>query len=101
MRRAALAGLILALLGACEGPNEKAGREKDRSAAVAAGQNFTGEGPNQRLGEAQDRVETADRNARDAAAAALESRGDQLRGQADIEADRLDKEARAVRGGKK
>jgi hypothetical protein len=99
MRRAALAALILAL-GACQGPNERAGREKDQADALANGQNVSGEGPNQRLGEAQDRVEAADRKVRDADASALESRGDQLRGNADIEADKLDKQARAVRDGK-
>lgn len=100
MARAALAGLLL-LLGACEGPNQKAGREKDRADAVATGQNVTSDGPNERLGEAQDRVDSADRKAREAAAAALQSRSAQLRGQADIEADRLDEQARKLRDEKK
>jgi hypothetical protein len=101
MRRMALAWLILISLGASQGANEKAGREKDQAEALANGQNVSGEGPNQRLGEAQDRVDAADRKAREASASALERRGDQLRGQADVEADRLDKEARAIREVKK
>jgi hypothetical protein len=88
-------------LGACDGPNEQAGRERDRADAIAAGQNVTDEGPNERLGEAQDRLETADRKAKDSAADALESRGEQLRKQADIEADKLDAQARVVRDGQK
>lgn len=91
----------MVLVGACDGPKEQAGRERDRREAAAAGQNITGQGSNERLGEAQDRVDRADREARDAAAAALESRGDQLRRQADIEADKLDAQARAVRNTKK
>ncbi len=103
MRSAALAAMILAslALGACQGPNERAGREKDQAEALANGQNVSGDGPNQRQGQAQDQVEAADRRTRNADAAALESRGDQIRGNADSEADKLDKQARAVRDGKK
>ncbi len=91
----------MVLIGACDGPKEQAGRERDRAEAAAAGRNITGQGPNQQLGEAQDRVDRADRKAKDAQAAALESRGDQVRKQADIEADKLDDQARTVRDTKK
>jgi len=87
----------LAALGACDGPNEKAGRDADRAAAAAAGQNQTHEGPNERLGEARDRVERADTKATDAAADALERQGDAMRTKADLEADRLDEQARRLR----
>ena len=93
-------GLFISALAACNGPNQQAGRERDRADAAAAGINVTGEGPNERLGQAQDRVDSADRKEKDAAARALESRGDQLRKQADVEADKLDEQARAVRGSK-
>lgn len=91
-------GLALLLLaGGCDGPNEQAGRAEDRAAAIAAGDNSTTEGPNELAGEARDRVEKAERKAKEAAAEALEARGDQLRSSADIEADKLDAQAQAVR----
>lgn len=95
-------GVLLALmcvtgLAACDGPNEKAGRDADRAEAQAAGHNVTGEGPNERIGEAQDRVVRADARASDAAADALEKQGDQMRTQADLAADRLDEQARSLR----
>ncbi|RYD57259.1 MAG: hypothetical protein EOP83_21110 [Verrucomicrobiaceae bacterium] len=83
----------------CDGPNEKAGRDADRVEAQAAGRNVSGEGPNERLGEAQDRVERADARATDAAADALEEKGDRMRAQADLAADRLDEQARSLRAG--
>lgn len=82
-------------LGACDGPHERAGREADK--AVMTGQNETREGPNERRGEALDRVERADARATDAAADALEKRGDQIRIQADLDADILDTQARTMR----
>jgi len=96
--RVAIAALIA--LSACDGAHEKAGRDADRAAAAAAGQNQTGEGPNERLGEAQDRVERADAKAVEARADALERQGDQLRSQADLAADRLDEQARSLRDAK-
>lgn len=101
MTRAAILLLAaLADLAACEGPKEKLGREQDRNAAMASGQETTGEGPNERLGEAQDRADKADAKARDAAAGTLERQGDQLRANADLAADRLDEKAKLVREGK-
>lgn len=97
------AALALALglsVAGCDGPNEQAGRAEDRAAALAAGQNSTAEGPNELAGEEQDKVERAERNAKDAAADALEARGDQLRSSADIEADKLDAQAKTVRDGR-
>ncbi|MFZ5706422.1 MAG: hypothetical protein ACOY5R_14325 [Pseudomonadota bacterium] len=96
-RGAILTLACLASLTACDGPNEKAGRDADRAEAAAMGENVTGEGPRERLGEAQDRVEKADARASDAAAEALEKQGDQLRTQADFEADQLDEQARGLR----
>lgn len=84
-------------LTACDGPHEKAGRSADQAAAQSLGQNQTGEGPNERIGKSQDRVERADGRARDAAADALERQGDKLREQADLDADRLDERAKALR----
>ena len=92
--------LVTMGLGACGGPNQKAGREQDRVDATAAGVNLTGEGPKERLGKAQDQVESADRKAKEAAARALQARADQLRKGADVEADKLDAQARAVRATK-
>lgn len=98
-RAIVLPALLVALsaLAACDGPNEKAGRDADRSAAAAAGLNQSGEGPQERLGEAQDRVERADARANDARADALERQGEKLRSEADLAADRLDEQARALR----
>ncbi len=95
--RSVVALACLVTLAACEGRNEKAGREADQAAAVAAGQNATGEGPNERLGEAQDRVDDANAEAADATADALERQGDQLRSEAGLAADRLDEKAKALR----
>ena len=92
---------LLTALSACSGPNQKAGREQDRVDATAAGVNLTGEGPNERLGEAQDRVEAADRKAKEATARALQARGEQLRKSADVEADKLDTQAKAIRDTKR
>jgi hypothetical protein len=90
-------GIFLVLLAACDGPNEAKGRAEDRAEAAAAGLNLATEGPQERLGEAQDRVERADARARRAGAEALERRGDQLRAEAAMEADRLDEQAKAMR----
>ncbi len=89
---------ILAFVG-CEGPKESAGREQDRVIAANSAVPLSGAGPNQRLGEAQDRTDRADAKARDARAEALESEANRLRTQADIAADRLDLQAKAVRSG--
>jgi len=89
--------LLIPLVCGCDGPNEIAGRQRDRDEAMAVGQNITANGPNERIGEARDRVEEADRKARDAAADAMETRGDQLRKDADVEADRFDARARVMR----
>jgi hypothetical protein len=92
-------GCLLAL-SACEGANEKAGREADQAAAAATGQNYTGEGPRQRLGEARDRTERAEAKAADAAADALERKAEAMRTRADLEADRLEEQARTIRDAK-
>src|SRR5688572_7105768 len=47
------------VLGACQGPAETAGAEKDKAAAEAAGQPYEGEGPNERIGAAKDRAAEA------------------------------------------
>lgn len=89
----------LTLVAACDGPNEKAGREADRAAAAAVGQNISGEGPQERLGEAQDKLEDAAADARDAAADAIERQADEVRAKTEVAADTLDERARAVRDG--
>jgi hypothetical protein len=86
----------VALIG-CDGPNEQAGREKDKAEATAAGQNYTGTGPNERIGEAEDRAANALRHERDAAADAIEAQGETIQRQADVTADRLSEEAKAIR----
>ncbi|TZG25755.1 hypothetical protein [Sphingomonas montanisoli] len=92
--------ICLLALAACDGAHEKAGREADQAAAAAMGQNQTGEGPRERLGEAQDRVDRANARANDAAADALKRQGDKLREQADLDADRLAEQAKALRASK-
>jgi len=47
------------LLGACQGPEAQAGAERDKAAAVAAGQSYDGDGPNERIGAARDRAADA------------------------------------------
>lgn len=95
-----LAVACFCCLTACEGPNERAGREQDRALTANSSTPVSGEGPNQRLGEAQDEADRADAKARAAKADALESEADRLHSQADIAADRLEAQAKAVRSGK-
>jgi hypothetical protein len=85
------------LLGACQGPKAQAGAEKDKAAAVAAGQSYDGDGPNERIGAARDRAADAAEDAREAEAEAIEKERDSIRSAADIEAERLEQEAKAVR----
>src|SRR5688500_6731340 len=66
-----LSGLIV--LAACEGPQEQAGEKQDEAAANAAGIPYRGSGPAERMGEAKDRAAAAAREAREAAADALEA----------------------------
>ncbi len=94
---AVMALLLATSLAACDGPNEKAGREADRAAAQAQGIAISGEGANELIGEARDRAEQAERKAREARANALEGRADQLRSEADAEAEKLDQQARSIR----
>jgi hypothetical protein len=90
--------LVAALtLGACDGPAETAGAEKDKAAADAAGTAYNGDGPNERIGEAQDRAAKAAENAREAEQEALEKEQDSIRSAADIEAERLEQQAKALR----
>ena len=85
------------LLGACQGPEAQAGAEKDKAAAVAAGQSYDGDGPNERIGDARDRAADAAEDAHEAEADAIEKERDSIRSAADIEAERLEQQAKAVR----
>ena len=87
-----LAGSALTL-GACQGPATQAGAEKDKAAAVAAGQTYDGDGPNERIGAARDRAADAAEEAREAEEEAVEKQRDSIRSAADIEAERLEQEA--------
>ncbi|KMS61067.1 hypothetical protein V475_15610 [Sphingobium baderi LL03] len=49
----------LSLLSACQGPEQKAGAEKDKAAAEAAGQPYSGDGPNERVGSAREEEQFA------------------------------------------
>jgi hypothetical protein len=85
------------LLAACQGPNAKAGEEKDKATAEAAGQTYKGDGPNERIGQAQDRAADAADDARNARADALHKQAEEIKAQADVEAGRLDQQAKALR----
>ena len=97
MKFHALLVIIAVSLAACHGPAEKAGQERDKAVAAAAGQAYSGNGPNQRLGRSQDKADTAARNARDADAKALKQQGASIKTQADVTADRLEDQAKAIR----
>jgi hypothetical protein len=84
-------------LAACDGPNEKAGARQDEAAANAAGVDYEGSGPAERSGQVQDRAEAAARQEKDAAADALEAKAESFRRQADVEAEKLEEQARDVR----
>jgi hypothetical protein len=81
MRNTIFALGIIASLGACDGPNKQAGRERDRAEATAGG----------RMSPAKVRTDGL----------AKRRTGSRARRQADIEADKLDEQARAVRGAQK
>jgi hypothetical protein len=85
------------LLAGCDGPNEKAGREKDKAAAAAAGIPYKGNGPNEELGEAQDRAIDAARDAREATASVLQEQAHTVKVEADVAADRLEQQAEEIR----
>ncbi|MGR4893127.1 hypothetical protein ACIPPQ_19005 [Sphingopyxis sp. LARHCG72] len=89
--------MALLLLSACQGPQAKAGAEKDKAAAEAAGRVYEGNGPNEAIGAARDRAEDAAREAREAEAAGLKRQGDAIRRQADVEAEKLEQQAEAIR----
>lgn len=84
------------MLSACEGPNEKAGKARDRAAATA-GSSYAGEGPAERIGKAQDRAAKAASDARNAEANSLRRQADAVRAGADVKADRLEQQAQSVR----
>ena len=90
----ALSGLMLS---ACEGPNEEAGKARDKATAAARGSSYRGEGPAERIGKAQDRAVEAASDARDAEAKSLRRQADAVKAGADVEADRLEQQARSVR----
>ena len=90
----ALSGLMLT---ACEGPNEKAGKARDKATAAAQGSSYAGEGPAERIGKAQDRAAEAANDARDAEAKSLRKQADAMKAGADVEADRLEQQAKSVR----
>lgn len=85
------------LLAGCNGPNETAGKEKDKAAAAAAGQPYQGDGPNEKIGEAQDRASDAAKDARNAEARSLHKQARKVKADADVEADRLEQQAKAIR----
>lgn len=89
--------LVPGLLAGCDGPNEKAGKEKDKAAAAAAGVPYRGNGPNEQLGEAQDRAADAATGARRAEAVSLRKQARTVKADADVQADRLEQQARAIR----
>lgn len=91
-----LAATTLSLV-ACNGPAEKAGKERDQAAAAASGQAYQGEGPNEKLGEAQDRATKAATDARDAEADELRQQADNIRKEADGRADKLEAQAKQIR----
>lgn len=85
------------LLAACDGPNEKAGKERDKAAAAATGRPYSGTGPGEQIGEAQDRAADAANDARKAQASALRGQAHAIKTDADVEADRLEQQAEAIR----
>src|SRR3546814_7867248 len=74
-RVGALALFSIVALTACNGPNQKAGREQDKASATARGEPYSGSGPNERVGEVRDRAAAAEQNVRDAAADAITAQG--------------------------
>ena len=87
-------------LAACQGPQEQAGAKQDEAAANAAGVDYSGSGPAARRGKVQDRAEAAARVAREAVADSLDAKAENYRRQADVEAEKLEAEARDVRTAK-
>lgn len=97
MKHLAFVLVTLASLTACDGPAEKAGKDRDKAAAAANGLPYENDGPNEKLGEAQDRATSAATRARDAEAAELKQQATNIRKEADDRADKLDAQAKAIR----
>ena len=85
----------MALLGGCDGPHAKAGKQADAAAGIKAGP--LTKGPNERLGAIQDRTERDQARAIDAQADAVEDRAKQVRSAADAQADALERQAAETR----
>jgi len=88
--RYVIAATLPLMLIACDGPAEKAGEARDRATANAAGVEYQGDGPAERVGEAQDRTNKAARED-------LDAKQDEIKTQADTQADQLEKQARQIR----
>lgn len=97
MKYLAFVLVTLASLSACDGPAEKAGKDRDKAATAANGLPYEGHGPNEKLGEAQDRATTAATRARDAQVAELKQQARNIRQEADDRADKLDAQAKVIR----
>ena len=96
MKTYSIALLAIMAMAGCKGPGQTAGEAQDKAAAVANGQQYSGEGPNERIGKAVDRAAEAAKDARDASAVALKKQADAIRREADVGADRLKEQAKAV-----
>ena len=97
MKHLAFVLVTLASLTACDGPAEKAGKDRDKAAAAANGLSYEGDGSNEKLGEAQDRATTAATRAQDVQEAELKQQARNIRKEADDRADKLDAQAKVIR----
>ena len=86
--------LVLLIVAACDGPAEEAGERIDEARGEAEG---IADGPQEGIGEQIDAAAANARQAREAAADAVEDRADVIREQAEVEADRLEDEADRLR----
>lgn len=97
MRTTFYGALMLAVLAACEGPNEQAGERQDEAAANQAGEAYGGSGPAERVGRAQDQADQAADDARRATKDAVAADSENYRRQVEVEARRLEEQARELR----
>ncbi|QAY76394.1 hypothetical protein [Sphingosinicella sp. BN140058] len=97
LRKAALAGALVMMVAACDGPQEQAGEKADNASGAVDGEDSIESGPAETMGERNDEAADSANDAREAQADALEEQADAARDAADQKAEALEQQADNVR----
>lgn len=98
LRKAALVGLVVAMVGACDGAQEQAGEKADNASGAVGSEDSIESGPAETMGERNDAAIDSANDAREARADALEEQADAARDAADQKAEALEQQADKARG---